>query len=125
ARAPQLITPAPELALYRARPARSDHCLLPRSSGALNKPEQSAEKHNGARPSPGSGAEPAATVESPSLLLPRPQLHRLRRLLARGAVLWGPESCGRARRTLPRGGALTAATVEGLPRGGSEAPLVP
>lgn len=29
----------------------------------------------------------------------------------------GPESCGRARSTLPRGGALTAATVEGLPPG--------
>nr|XP_045363575.1 uncharacterized protein LOC123613198 [Camelus bactrianus] len=64
---------------------------------------------------PRSRAEPAATVKCPSLLLL--PLRGLRRLLARVGTLRGSESCGRVRRTPPRGGALTAATVEGLPPG--------
>lgn len=90
-------------------------CLPPGSTRTLNEADQSAAKHNGARPSPRSGAEPAATVKCPSLLL-LPPIRGLRRLLARGAALRGTENYRRTRRTPPRGGALIAATVEGLSR---------
>lgn len=99
-----------------SRSQRPHRRLPPPSSRPLSEAEQSAAKHNGAHPSPGSGAEPAANVKCPSLLL-LPQFRRLGRLLARVAALRRPESCGRARRTPPPGGALIAATVEGLPSG--------
>lgn len=91
-------------------------------SQATGTAEQSATKHNGGHPS-GCGAQVAAAVGSPALPPPPPPCALSPARFSRDWRRCGVAgSCGRARRAPPRGGALTAAAVEGRFGGSCQAP---
>lgn len=116
-RSPQFITPAPDLALNRVCPAPSDHtaAFFLGVLGLYLKQNSRPRSTMASAQLPDPAQNQPPPLNAPPFSSPR--LRGLRRVLARLVELRGSESCGRARRTPPRGGALTAATVEGLPPG--------
>ncbi|XDA72647.1 hypothetical protein R6Z07F_002929 [Ovis aries] len=116
-RGPQFTTPAPDLALNRVSPAPNDHpaAFLLGVLGLYLRQNSRPRSTMASAQLPDPAQNQPPPLNAPPFSSPR--LRGLPRVLARLVELRGPESCGRARRTPPRGGALTAATVEGLPPG--------